>query len=172
MFSLNLIVTYFMKIWGFFQPQVIRGELIHRDHPEFSLRLPRPATGSVADRYTAAAARDQARIARRLAQGVEFSTPLSPGFPLYEQLEYAMTLYLGTPAQNFVLIVDTGSDLVWVQCKPCTSPNNCYPEADPFFDPSASSSYLPVSCNNTKICDSQQVLKLHVSLPLLTLSYK
>jgi hypothetical protein len=136
---------------------VIRGELIHRDHPESSLRLARAATGSVADRYTAAAARDQARIARRLSQGVEFSTPLSDGFPQYGQFEYAMTLYLGTPTQKFVLLVDTGSDLVWVQCKPCTSPNKCYREADPFFDPSASSSYSPVPCNNTQICRSQQV---------------
>jgi hypothetical protein len=168
MFGLKFIATYFVSfLGGFFQPQVIRGELIHRDHPELSLRLPKPATGSVAERYTAAAARDQARIARRLAQGVEFSTPLSPELlsPLqYEQLEYAMTLYLGTPAQKFVLIVDTGSDLVWVQCKPCTSPYNCYPEADPFFDPSASSSYSPVPCNNTKTCDPQQVLKLQHSL--------
>jgi hypothetical protein len=141
-----------------FQPQVIRGELIHRDHPESSSRLPRAATGSVADRYTAAAARHQARIARRLTQGVEFSTPVSPGYPLYEQLEYAMTLYLGTPGQKFVLVVHTGSDLVWVQCKPCTSPYKCYPEADPFFDPSASSSYAPVSCrNNTATCAPTQV---------------
>jgi hypothetical protein len=155
-------VTYFVP-GGFFQPQVIRGELIHRDHPEFSLRLPRAVTGSVADRYTTAAARDQARIARRLAQGVEFSTPLSPRL-IPNQTEYAMTLYLGTPAQKFVLFVDTGSDLVWVQCKPCTSPYHCYPEADPFFDPSASSSYSPVPCNNTKTCDPQQVLKLQHSL--------
>jgi hypothetical protein len=136
---------------------VIRGELIRRDHPESSSRLPESATGSVADRYTAAAARDQARIARRLAQGVEFSTPVSPGYPLYKQLEYAMTLYLGTPVQKFVLIVDTGSDLVWVQCKPCTSPDSCYPEADPLFDPSASSSYAPVPCSDNTICDPTQV---------------
>jgi hypothetical protein len=140
-----------------FQPQVIRGELIHRDHPESSSRLPGAATGSVADRYTAAAARDQARIARRLAQGVEFSTPVSPGNQLYGVYEYAMTLYLGTPVQKFVLTVDTGSDLVWVQCKPCTSPYSCYNETDPFFDPSASSSYAPVPCSDNTTCDPTQV---------------
>jgi hypothetical protein len=135
---------------------VIRGELIHRDHPESSLRLQEAATGS-AGRYTAAAARDQARIARRLAQGVEFSTPISPGFPQYGQLEYDMTLYLGSPPQKFVLIVDTGSDLVWVQCKPCHAPYKCYKEADPVFDPAASSSYAPISCNDTTACDPTQV---------------
>jgi hypothetical protein len=136
---------------------VIRGELIHRDHPESSSRLPGAATSSVANRYTAAAACDQARISCRLAQGVEFSTLVSPGYPLYEQAEYAMTLYLGTLVQKFVLVVDTGSDLVWVQCKPCTSPYGCYKEADPLFDPSASSSYTPVPCSNDRICDPTQV---------------
>jgi hypothetical protein len=103
---------------------VIRGELIHRDHPKLSLRLLRAAFGSVADRYTAAAARDQARIAHRLAQGVEFSTPIHPGYHLYETYSYALILYLGTPPQKFVVIFDMGSDLVWVQCKLCTSPPN------------------------------------------------
>jgi hypothetical protein len=137
---------------------VIRGELIHRDHPKLSLRLLRAAFGSVADRYTAAAARDQARIAHRLAQGVEFSTPIHPGYHLYETYSYALILYLGTPPQKFVVIFDMGSDLVWVQCKLCTSPPNmCYNETDPFFDPSASSTYATVPCNDTTTCDPIQV---------------
>jgi hypothetical protein len=136
---------------------VIRGELIHRDHPESSSRLPGAATSSVANRYTAAAACDQARISCRLAQGVEFSTLVSSGNQLYGQVEYAMTLYLGTPVQKFILLVDTGSDLVWMQCKPCTSPYNCYKETDPFFDPSASSSYAHVPCSDNKTCDPTQV---------------
>ncbi|OAE30682.1 hypothetical protein AXG93_2390s1030 [Marchantia polymorpha subsp. ruderalis] len=51
---------------------------------------------------------------------------------------YIMTISLGTPPQTKTAIVDTGSDLVWLQCAPCSS---CYQQPDPVFDPSKSSSY-------------------------------
>ena len=143
-------VTQFSFCRIFSQPQVIRAQLMHRDHPDSPLRLSREATGSVADRYTAAAEHPKARIARRLIAGGEnFTTPISSGEELYAQAEYVMTLYLGTPPQKFVVILDTGSSLVWVQCQPCTSPYKCYNETDPFFDPSASSSYSAVPCSNS-----------------------
>ena len=148
-------VTQFSFCRIFFQPQVIRAELMHRDHPDSPLRLSREATGSAVDRYTAAAEHQKARIARRLIAGGEnFTTPISFGEELYAQAEYVMTLYLGTPQQKFVVIVDTGSNLVWVQCQPCTIPHKCYKEADPFFDPSASSSYSAVPCSNLACSNS------------------
>ncbi|KAJ7515284.1 hypothetical protein O6H91_22G009200 [Diphasiastrum complanatum] len=57
-----------------------------------------------------------------------------------------MNLQLGTPAQTFQVIVDTGSDLVWIQCKPCT---RCYSQQGPIFSPSSSSSsYAKLSCSS------------------------
>jgi hypothetical protein len=161
MFSLKLFVTYFMKFFP------TASDLRRTDPPRPPRVVAQAAESSHrlgGRRYTAAAARDQACIARKLAQGVEFSTPLTPRNLQYELLEYAMTLYLGTPAQKFVLTIDTGNELVWVQYKPCTSPNKCYQEADPFFDPSASSSYSPVSCNSTQTYGPQQVSYNTVSL--------
>ncbi|KAL2635539.1 hypothetical protein R1flu_007018 [Riccia fluitans] len=35
-----------------------------------------------------------------------------------DQSEYVMTISLGTPAQDFMAIADTGSDLTWLQCAP------------------------------------------------------
>ncbi|RWW08923.1 hypothetical protein GW17_00027611 [Ensete ventricosum] len=35
--------------------------------------------------------------------------------------EYMMDLAVGTPALAFSAIMDTGSDLVWAQCRPCSS---------------------------------------------------
>jgi hypothetical protein len=138
------------------QPQVIRAELIHRDHPDSPFSLPSGASTSAADRYAASVSRQKARVARRLGAGVEFQSTISSGNP-YEQAEYVTTLYFGTPVQRFVLIVDTGSDLVWVQCQPCKSPYPCYNETDPFFNPSASSSYSPVPCGNLTQCDPRLV---------------
>jgi hypothetical protein len=63
-----------------------------------------------------------------------------------DSLEYAVTLGLGTPAVPQILLVDTGSDLSWVQCAPCNS-TACYLQKDPLFDPSKSSTYAPIPCH-------------------------
>ncbi|KAL5715514.1 hypothetical protein ACHQM5_017324 [Ranunculus cassubicifolius] len=69
----------------------------------------------------------------------EFSAPLSPGAG-----EYYAEIGFGTPSTKVQTIVDTGSDVTWIQCKPCQS---CYKQDGPIFDPSASSSYELVSCS-------------------------
>ncbi|KAL2614245.1 hypothetical protein R1flu_025937 [Riccia fluitans] len=60
--------------------------------------------------------------------------------------EYFMDFYVGTPARLFSVIVDTGSDLTWVQCDPCKL---CYPQEGDYFNPNASSSYYGLRCNST-----------------------
>ncbi|CAD6211009.1 unnamed protein product [Miscanthus lutarioriparius] len=40
---------------------------------------------------------------------------------------YVVTVGLGTPARHFTVEFDTGSDLSWVQCKPC---HDCYEKKD------------------------------------------
>nr|XP_019703735.1 aspartyl protease family protein At5g10770-like [Elaeis guineensis] len=60
--------------------------------------------------------------------------------------EYITTVGFGTPNLNFTVIFDTGSDLTWIQCKPCV--DECYPQKEPLFDPSHSSTYSNISCNS------------------------
>ncbi|GFP98723.1 protein aspartic protease in guard cell 2 [Phtheirospermum japonicum] len=43
------------------------------------------------------------------------------------------------------MAMDTGSDVMWVQCQPC---DPCYPQFDPVFDPKASASYADVGCDD------------------------
>ena len=62
-----------------------------------------------------------------------------------DSLEYMVTLGFGTPSVPQVLLMDTGSDVSWVQCAPCNS-TECYPQKDPLFDPSKSSTYAPIAC--------------------------
>ncbi|XP_002962041.2 aspartic proteinase CDR1 [Selaginella moellendorffii] len=63
---------------------------------------------------------------------------------------YTMEIELGSPPKKFNAIVDTGSDLVWIQCKPCSQ---CYSQSDPIYDPSASSTFAKTSCS-TSSCQS------------------
>ncbi|CAI0422875.1 unnamed protein product [Linum tenue] len=53
-----------------------------------------------------------------------------------------MNISLGTPPFPIVAIADTGSDLIWTQCKPCT---NCYKQNAAVFSPNSSSTYKTVA---------------------------
>ncbi|CAI0422877.1 unnamed protein product [Linum tenue] len=62
-----------------------------------------------------------------------------------------MNISLGTPPFPIVAIADTGSDLIWTQCKPCT---NCYKQNAAVFSPNSSSTYKTVPCQSSA-CDSR-----------------
>ncbi|KAL8499533.1 hypothetical protein ACS0TY_022469 [Phlomoides rotata] len=61
--------------------------------------------------------------------------------------EYLIDYQIGTPPVRQLSIADTGSDLLWIQCQPCTS---CYKQDYPPFDPTASKSYRPISCQSNQ----------------------
>ena len=91
-------------------------ELIHCDHPDLTLSFARGTTPY------AATPSQKARIAHCLHTRLEFTTPFSfEDVPHATDAEYVMTLYLGPPPQKLLVIVHTGSDLVWVNCQPCTT---------------------------------------------------
>lgn len=62
--------------------------------------------------------------------------------------EFLMELSIGTPSETFLAIMDSGSDLIWTQCKPCTQ---CYDQPNPIFDPKKSKSFSKLSCSS-KLC--------------------
>ncbi|GLJ36521.1 hypothetical protein SUGI_0733720 [Cryptomeria japonica] len=67
--------------------------------------------------------------------------------------EYFTRIGVGTPAREQYMVLDTGSDVVWVQCQPC---NDCYDQADPVFDPSYSASFTSVSCTSA-VCSELEI---------------
>ncbi|KAL6141141.1 hypothetical protein ACLB2K_059432 [Fragaria x ananassa] len=90
------------------------------------------------------------RISGIATKGVsEAQIPLTSGVRL-ETLNYIVTVELG--GRNMTVIVDTGSDLTWVQCRPCKL---CYNQQEPLFNPSESKSYHSVLCNSTN-CQALQ----------------
>lgn len=66
------------------------------------------------------------------------------------QGEFLMKLSIGTPADTFNAIMDTGSDLIWTQCKPC---EDCYDQSTPIFDPTKSSTFSKLSCKS-ELCEA------------------
>ncbi|XP_031504766.1 aspartyl protease family protein 2-like [Nymphaea colorata] len=95
-----------------------------------------------------------------------FSSPLVSGLSQGSG-EYFTRVGVGTPARPMSMVVDTGSDIVWIQCSPC---RRCYSQADPIFDPRTSSSFagLPCSspiCRQLDIsgCNSRQTCLYQVS---------
>ncbi|XP_042486398.1 aspartic proteinase CDR1-like [Macadamia integrifolia] len=71
----------------------------------------------------------------------------TPAFPVGGA--YLMEISFGTPPVSNLAIADTGSDLIWIQCKPCVP---CYKQDAPLFDPTKSSTYKNISCH-TQECD-------------------
>ncbi|CAK7347470.1 unnamed protein product [Dovyalis caffra] len=63
---------------------------------------------------------------------------------------YTTRLFIGTPPQEFALIVDTGSTVTYVPCSGC---EKCGKHQDPRFQPELSSTYQPVKCNPSCNCD-------------------
>ncbi|XP_057813921.2 aspartic proteinase nepenthesin-1-like [Cryptomeria japonica] len=64
--------------------------------------------------------------------------------------EFLMSVALGTPSMSFEAIVDTGSDLIWTQCKPC---KDFFSQPTPIFDPSKSSTFSTIPCGDS-LCDA------------------
>jgi hypothetical protein len=59
--------------------------------------------------------------------------------------EYFVRVGIGSPPTEQYLVVDSGSDVIWVQCKPCLE---CYAQADPLFDPATSATFSAVPCGS------------------------
>ncbi|KAF8700458.1 hypothetical protein HU200_034398 [Digitaria exilis] len=97
----------------------------------------------------------QRHSARRLAasSGDTVSAPVSKDTDMGE---YLMTLAIGTPPLSYPAIADTGSDLIWTQCAPCS--DQCFQQPTPLYNPASSTTFSPVTCDTTpsKLCPYNQ----------------
>ncbi|KAH0456789.1 hypothetical protein IEQ34_014696 [Dendrobium chrysotoxum] len=125
-------------------------DLIHRDSPRSPLS---DSSSTPSSRLKAAAERSFSRAnyfrnAMQQNNPSFFASSPSASDNIYSGItenssEYLMSFYVGSPAKEVLAIADTGSDLIWIQCKPC---KECYPQTTPLFDPQASSTYKVISC--------------------------
>ncbi|EOA26306.1 hypothetical protein CARUB_v10024799mg [Capsella rubella] len=77
----------------------------------------------------------------RVTSETELGSPYAD--TVFDYTEYLMKLQIGTPPFEIEAVLDTGSELVWTQCLPCT---HCYSQVPPIFDPSKSSTFKEKRC--------------------------
>ncbi|KAE9595740.1 hypothetical protein Lal_00031057 [Lupinus albus] len=81
--------------------------------------------------------------------------------------EYFLRVGIGNPPSQSYMVLDTGSDVSWIQCEPCSE---CYQQTDPIFDPSSSSSYAPITCDAPQ-CKSLDLSECRNGTCLYEVSY-
>ncbi|KAL2323934.1 hypothetical protein Fmac_022992 [Flemingia macrophylla] len=123
-------------------------QLLHRDKvPTFN------TSHDHRTRFNARMSRDGKRVAavlRRVAGGNGTYLPEAFGSEVVSGMEegsgeYFVRIGVGSPPRNQYVVMDSGSDIIWVQCEPCTQ---CYHQSDPVFNPADSSSYAGVPCDS------------------------
>ncbi|KAJ7959095.1 aspartic proteinase CDR1-like [Quillaja saponaria] len=86
-------------------------------------------------------------LPRSISRAKNFNSSKKFQIPVFHgDLEYLVKLSFGTPPFEITAIADTGSELIWTQCKPC---NPCYNQTDPIFDPQLSSTYKDFHCQDS-----------------------
>ncbi|KAK9279782.1 hypothetical protein L1049_013464 [Liquidambar formosana] len=118
--------------------------LVHRDalafnttrEALFKLRLQRDAARIKTLTAMAAAAKKK---------GADLSSSIISGYSQGIFGEYLALVGVGTPPQYEYMNLDTGSNLVWIQCAPCMK---CYNQTRPIFNPKKSKTFAPVSCTS------------------------
>ncbi|KAK4483013.1 hypothetical protein RD792_010189 [Penstemon davidsonii] len=144
--------------------------LLHRDKLSFSWN------NNHGRRFEARMKRDVKRVAsltRRLGGGgaaayevADFGSDVVSGMEQGSG-EYFVRIGVGSPARSQYMVIDSGSDIVWVQCQPCSQ---CYHQSDPVFDPADSASFSGVSCGSS-VCDRVENSGCHAGRCKYEVSY-
>ncbi|GFP96591.1 aspartic proteinase cdr1 [Phtheirospermum japonicum] len=127
-------------------------DLIHRDSPLSPFYNP----------STTRFERLKNAFERSVSPQKDLEAPIIPSRdPTTSGGDYLMKIGIGTPPVEILGIADTGSDLTWTQCQPCT---RCYKQKAPLFDPRKTSTYRTISCQSQTCsqlryssCDSKNV---------------
>ncbi|XP_051131103.1 protein ASPARTIC PROTEASE IN GUARD CELL 2 [Andrographis paniculata] len=143
--------------------------LFHRD------KLPSSWHNDHRRRFDARLKRDARRVAALIRrshrpsdvyQAADFGSDVVSGMDQGSG-EYFVRIGVGSPARSQYMVIDSGSDIVWVQCQPC---RQCYHQSDPVFDPAASASFSGVSCSST-VCDQVENSGCHAGRCKYEVSY-
>ncbi|PIA34658.1 hypothetical protein AQUCO_03700143v1 [Aquilegia coerulea] len=70
--------------------------------------------------------------------------------------EYVVTYSIGTPPVETFAVIDTATDLIWLQCLPCEL---CYNQSIPYFDPAKSEFFKKIPCGDPDCIGAHSICK-------------
>ncbi|KAF8396855.1 hypothetical protein HHK36_018490 [Tetracentron sinense] len=122
--------------------------LIHRDSINSPLS---PTNLTQVERLRNLIHRSKLRALHLTSTATEHPDTIHPSVR-YEASNYVVELGVGTPppSDKYYLVLDSGSDLVWLQCDNC---KECFPQQQPIFKPDESSTFSRVPCTDP-LCES------------------
>ncbi|KAH6766359.1 hypothetical protein C2S52_017342 [Perilla frutescens var. hirtella] len=107
------------------------------------------------------------RIQQRKHQSDEMKGLIRPQVHIQSPYYYMVKINVGTfktNSQTYYLYMDTGSDLLWLQCEGCRAPGGrCFPQKEPVYPNGKSSSYRPLPCNKHSLCVPNQCINTSCS---------
>ncbi|KAM3684893.1 hypothetical protein ACB094_11G078900 [Castanea mollissima] len=121
-------------------------DLIHRDSPNSPFYDP---SETPSQRIAKAVRRSINRV-NRFKPTSSLSTNAAQSDISSNGGEYLLKYSVGTPPVEILGFADTSTDLIWLQCEPCSI---CYNQTAPLFDPKKSRTYKKVSCSSAQ-CQS------------------
>ncbi|XP_059282739.1 aspartic proteinase nepenthesin-2-like [Lycium ferocissimum] len=120
--------------------QTLHTRIIEKKNQNTISRLAKSTEKHVAPAPAQAPSSSSYELSGKLMATLESGVSLGSG-------EYFMDVFIGTPPKHFSLILDTGSDLNWIQCVPCY---DCFEQNGPHYDPKDSSSFKNIGCHDPK----------------------
>ncbi|KAL0459618.1 UNVERIFIED_CONTAM: Aspartyl protease AED3 [Sesamum latifolium] len=84
-------------------------------------------------------------------------------YPYYYMVKVGIGTFTARPPypsfKSYYLYMDTGSDLLWIQCEGCRAPGGrCFNQKEPVYPNSLSRSYYPLPCKKHKLCVPNQCI--------------
>ncbi|XP_009625562.1 aspartyl protease family protein 2-like [Nicotiana tomentosiformis] len=120
--------------------QTLHTRIVEKKNQNYNSRLAKNDKKHKPVIAPAAASPESYELSGKLMATLESGVSLGSG-------EYFMDVFVGTPPKHFSLILDTGSDLNWIQCVPCF---DCFEQNGPHYNPKDSTSFRNISCHDPR----------------------
>ncbi|KAL2493644.1 Eukaryotic aspartyl protease family protein [Forsythia ovata] len=120
--------------------QTLHKRIVEKKNQNTISRLKKDGGQHLSSTVVAPAASPESGLSGQLMATLESGVSLGSG-------EYFIDVYVGTPPKHFSLILDTGSDLNWIQCVPCY---DCFEQTGPYYNPKDSISFRNISCSDPR----------------------
>ncbi|XP_050374532.1 aspartic proteinase CDR1-like [Argentina anserina] len=127
------------------KPKGIITKLIHHDSVLSPYYNPNASIRDLVSRSVKSSAARYAYLKAKSTNAFVVDDTRAHLVPENTAAQFMANFSFGEPPVPQLVTIDTGSDLLWIQCLPCTQ---CFKQSSPIFDPSKSSTYKILPCGS------------------------